>query len=82
MSPTMDNQEDHPESFGLSRRTSVAPTVASTSAPIEVGDQLKQHNNDSNSEHTITEEKPKRKNNLWVTFSGLQIALFLAALDR
>lgn len=89
----MDSKDIQINNTELSRRASVTATLASNASRtpslkdnIQLGDRSpKEH--DSSSEHTIaeqnsSEDKPKRKNNLWVTFSGLQIALFLAALDR
>lgn len=88
----MDSKNIQINNTELSRRASVTATLAShTSAAPSMKDNIQQSDrpqkdHDSSSEHTIAEqnspeEKPKRKNNLWVTFSGLQIALFLAALD-
>jgi hypothetical protein len=71
MSSSVEAHQLHVE-HGVSRRVSIAPTVKSEKS-IEA-----EHRKDSIS----SEEKPKRKNNIYLTFGGLQLALFLAALDR
>lgn len=62
---------------GVSRRASVAPTMKSGKS---IGAEHKEDN--FGSDNNSSEEKPKKKNNIYLTFGGLQIALFLAALDR
>lgn len=68
---------------GVSRRTSVAATLNSMRS-----DKTVNPSSDAKSENTTIdhandlETKPAKKNNLFLTFGGLQIALFLAALDR
>ncbi|CAO0798608.1 unnamed protein product [Mucor circinelloides] len=67
---------------GVSRRTSVAATLNSMRS-----DKTVNPSSDAKSENTTIdhandlETKPAKKNNLFLTFGGLQIALFLAALD-
>jgi hypothetical protein len=60
--------EAHHVDCGISRRTSLAPTIKST---------ITEHKEDS----IAKDDKPKGKH-LYLTFGGLQLALFLAALDR
>jgi hypothetical protein len=62
---------------GFSRRTSVAATLNSERT-ANLGE-TKSENATIDNE---TETKPTKKNNIFLTFGGLQIALFLAALDR
>lgn len=67
---------------GVTRKTSVAATITSNTFSEKDGAD-KAHfpeTYDSASEHTIAQDIPKSPN-LFVVFSGLQIALFLAALD-
>ncbi|KAG2214383.1 hypothetical protein INT47_000939 [Mucor saturninus] len=74
--------EYHLSSAGVTRRASVAPTITSNtfSSKEEEKEARFPETHDSASEHTIAENTPKAPN-LFVVFSGLQIALFLAALD-
>ena len=83
----MDNQL---ENHGVSRRTSIAATLASgislNDKDTSTAKAADQTNNDAASGHVALDHNnmipPKKKNKIWITFSGLQIALFLAALDR
>ncbi|KAL0141946.1 major facilitator superfamily domain-containing protein [Mucor lusitanicus] len=67
---------------GVSRRTSVAATLNST-----YSERTANPSSDAKSENMTMdntndlETKPTKKNNIFLTFGGLQIALFLAALD-
>ncbi|KAK4518956.1 uncharacterized protein ATC70_009183 [Mucor velutinosus] len=67
---------------GISRRTSVAATLNST-----YSERTANPSSDAKSENMAmdntngVETKPTKKNNILLTFGGLQIALFLAALD-
>lgn len=87
MSQSIETKNIQPDDIGISRRaSSVAATLASNHS-IDNHDKNEaklKETDDQISEHTIadTEEKPKKKNNIFITFSGLQLALFLAALDR
>lgn len=74
--------EYHLSSVGVTRRASVSPTITSNTLSVKAGDKEAHfpETQDSASEHTIAQAAPKTPN-LFVVFSGLQIALFLAALD-
>lgn len=75
-STSIEAHDDHLDK-GISRRTSVVATLNSERTANLA---------ETKSENTIidneTEIKPTKKNNIFLTFGGLQIALFLAALDR
>jgi hypothetical protein len=87
MSTNLETDDIHLENKGRSRSdSSDAVTLARyhyTDKEDNNGSKASE-NHDLKSEHTAadTEEKPKKKNNIFITFSGLQLALFLAALDR
>lgn len=68
---------------GISRRTSVAATLNSTYSERTANLPSDGKSQNSTMENTNDmETKPIKKNNIFLTFGGLQIALFLAALDR
>ncbi|KAI9351882.1 major facilitator superfamily domain-containing protein [Pilaira anomala] len=72
----------HPSDTETRRRSSVAATLASQSNLEKLSEKEQQ----GFPENVIVaaaaeEEKPKKKTNIFVVFSGLQLALFLAALD-
>lgn len=63
-------------STGPTRRSSVAATLTSQNFEGKTSEYFPQN------AESIVEEEPKKKTNLFVVFSGLQLSLFLAALDR
>lgn len=63
-------------STGPTRRSSVAATLADQNFEGKTKEYFPQN------AESIVEEEPKKKTNLFVVFSGLQLSLFLAALDR
>ncbi|KAI9272045.1 major facilitator superfamily domain-containing protein [Helicostylum pulchrum] len=67
---------DMSDSTGPTRRSSVAATLADQNFEGKTSEYFPQ-----NAESVVEEEKPKKKTNLFVVFSGLQLSLFLAALD-
>lgn len=77
--------EYHLSSVGVTRRASVSPTITSNTLSVKAGDKEAHfpETQDSASEHTIAQaaQAAPKTPNLFVVFSGLQIALFLAALD-
>lgn len=67
---------------GVSRRTSVAATLNSTYSERTANPPLDTKSENTTVDHANDmETKPTKKNNIYLTFGGLQIALFLAALD-
>ncbi|KAI8646263.1 major facilitator superfamily domain-containing protein [Parasitella parasitica] len=74
-STSLETRDAHIDN-GISRRTSVAATLSS-----ERTANLEKELDNTNIDDTGMERNPTKKNNLFLTFGGLQIALFLAALD-
>lgn len=76
--------EIHPTSgTETRRRSSLAATLASQSNFEKLSSEKEQQGFPENvmvAESTV--EEPKKKTNIFLVFSGLQLALFLAALDR